>query len=116
VAAGHIGPLDKYRMSVYTGNRVRITRMLDGTSRWKVGQRVVSDRVRVVDEHVRRSATRWSRDASASCITTLDGARRRGAWASRGGPRGTRNGIGAVKIKDAAVRYRFIVLSPHFGV
>jgi hypothetical protein len=34
---GHIGPLDKYRMSVYTGNRVRITRMLDVTSRWKVG-------------------------------------------------------------------------------
>jgi hypothetical protein len=31
-----IGPLDKYRMSVYTGNRVRITRMLDVTSRWKV--------------------------------------------------------------------------------
>jgi hypothetical protein len=29
-------PLDKYRMSVYTGNRVRITRMLDVTSRWKV--------------------------------------------------------------------------------
>ena len=32
-----IGPLDKYRMSVYTGNRVRITRMLGVTSRWKVG-------------------------------------------------------------------------------
>ena len=60
VAGGGRGfrtPLDKYRTSVYTGNRVRITRMLDVTSRWKVGQRAVSDRVRVVDEHARRSAT-----------------------------------------------------------
>jgi hypothetical protein len=30
---GRIGPLDKYMMSVYTGNRVR---MLGVASRWKV--------------------------------------------------------------------------------
>ena len=52
-----IGPLDKYRMSVYTGNRVGITRMLDVPSRWKVGQRVVADLVRVVDEHVASGET-----------------------------------------------------------